>query len=128
MVQNTVDYYYFVLKDSNGHTNTYDNNSNLFSVFIPQIDFQAPWNTTPITITGQQLSFHTNESVNVTVICSDSAELNNFTCASQSAFGQIFSLSLQVPISGTAYLLREVIIIDKAGNSTTIALDMPFQT
>lgn len=129
MIQNATNYFYFVLTDSNGHSTTFDNNTHFFSVFVPKIDFQAPWNTTMLTITAQhQLTFQTNELVNVTAYCTDTAQLSTFVCGQQSVFSQSFSISLQTPFTGTTYILKEVILTDKAGNKTTIALAMPFQT
>ena len=127
MVQNVTDYYYFKLIDSSGHETTY-NNGSFYSIFVPKIDFIDPWNTSLITIgPNNVLSFTANEEVTIKLLCDDLYKsFPVFSCGSQRTFGTNIAINLQVPVKGMVYIVQEVIMTDRAGNNTIIALDLSF--
>lgn len=129
MIQNANNIYYFKLIDSNGLTTLCTNASNYFSVFIPKIDFIAPWNTSSILInqTGH-LNFSTNEDVTVSVYCIDTSYvMSQFVCGITNNYAKIFSLQLSFPIPNVSYYIQKLILTDRAGNQDIINLQLVYR-
>ena len=134
MTQNSINYYYLIIQDSNGNKRIYNNNTIFFTIFIPKLDNIAPYNTTLIYISKDVanngfVSFSANELVNVTIMCQYSNYLlGSFVCGVTSTFASSFQLPLSFPLTGTSYIITSVIMTDKAGNQTILLLNTAFQT
>lgn len=130
LYQNSYNYYYFKLHDSNGLESTYDNNSNYFYVYIPKIDYLAPYNITTVSLSANgTLSFKTNEEVTVQVKCMDtSGMVGNYQCGQENVFNTKFSILLSFPLSGLTYTIYQLILTDKAGNTKNLSLNFSFST
>ena len=126
--QGSTNYLYFKLIDSTGLATTYSNNSNYYLVFIPKIDTQAPYNTTTISLSGSAvLSFKTNEAITVSVLCTDKNGLyGTYECGSDNDYKTNFAVQLQFPLTGTQYVIQQVVLTDKAGNVKTMTLNYQY--
>ena len=130
MYQDNINYYYFKIHDSNGLVTTYDNNSYYFGLYVPKIDFLAPYNITNFVLDANgKLSFQVNEESTVSINCRDtSGMVGNYQCGQENIFNTIFSIQLQFPLSGLTYVIYQITIQDKACNVKTISLNFLYNT
>lgn len=125
--ENTNNYYYIKLTDSNGHSKSYNNNSFYYQVFMPKLDYQNPYNTTIFSVNaGGVISFQSNEDVTVSVTCMDKNGIfGSYTCGSVS-YNRSFAIQLQFPLTGVLYIIQKVVLTDRAGNVATIIINMEY--